>query len=297
MAVVMLFVDGIGIGEPDPASNPIARFPSPFLSIFKGQSLPSLPFDGLIVPTDPRMDVPGLPQSATGQTALLTGVNAAQALGRHVSGFPGPTLRKILAADSIFLKLERAGRVGTFINAFTPEYFERPARRISATTWSLRASSFPFRMVEQELQQDRAISHDLTNEFLAQLGYRVPIRTPQRSAEILAEIAGSVDFCLFEFILTDLVGHRGDLNRAEVVLQRLNAFLETLLSRVDLNRHTVLLTSDHGNFEDLSVSTHTTNPVPTLVWGKDRHSLADRIQRIEDVPGAILSLLSAATPA
>lgn len=293
MSVLMLFIDGIGIGEADSEKNPFARFPSPYFSQFKDSSWPALPFDGVAVATDPTMGVPGLPQSATGQTALLTGVSAAQKLGHHLSGFPTPTLRSILLAESIFLKLEKMNKVGTFANAFSPAYFARPHRRISATTWSVKASSFPFRMIENDLLEGRAVSHDLTNEFLAQLGFEVPIRTPQTSAEILAEIAESVDFCLFEFIMTDSVGHSQDMNRAEIQIRKLTTLLETILSKLDLKKHLVLLTSDHGNLEDLSVSTHTRNPAPTLIWGKSNREVAKQIQRIEDVPQAILFHLQA----
>ncbi len=287
----MIFIDGIGIGENDRDKNPFARFPSPYFSTFINQTSDSIPFDGLVIPTDPSMGIPGLPQSATGQTALLTGVNASKKLARHVSGFPSPTLRKMLSEESIFLKIERLNKVGTFANAFTPEYFQRPARSISATTWAVKASNFPFRMLKNDLLQRHAISHDLTNEFLAKLGYEVPVRTPETSAEILAEIAGGVDFCLFEFILTDMVGHDQNMSAAEMVISRLTTFLDTLLHKIDLSRHLVLLTSDHGNFEDLSVSTHTHHPVPTMLWGKRQERIAPLIRRIEDVPQAILFFL------
>ena len=52
-----------------------------------------------------------------------------------------------------------------------------------------------------------------------------------------------------------------------------------------------MLTSDHGNFEDLSVSTHTLNFVPSVLWGKDQKNLAEKISRIEDITGAILDYL------
>ncbi|MCH7755241.1 metalloenzyme [candidate division KSB1 bacterium] len=291
MSVLMIFIDGIGIGEFDKDKNPFARLLSPFFPEFIGHSNGPVAFDGQVVPTDPSMGVKGLPQSATGQTALLTGFNSAQALDRHWPGFPTVTLRKILAEESIFLKLEKSGKKATFANAFSPQYFKRPERSISATTWSVRASNFPFLMIEPELLNGEAISHDLTNTFLSKMGFEVPIRTPETSAEILVRIATSVDFCLFEYFLTDLVGHSQEMDWAEVELDKLNRFLQTVLSQIDLNENLVLLTSDHGNFEDLSVSTHTLNFVPTVLWGKNQKSLADQISRIEDVPKAILGYL------
>ncbi len=123
MSVLMIFIDGIGIGEFDKDRNPFARFPSPLFPEFISHSNGAVAFDGQVVPTDPTMGVKGLPQSATGQTALLTGVNSAKALDRHLSGFPTVTLRKILAEESIFLQLQKAGKTATFANAFSPRYF------------------------------------------------------------------------------------------------------------------------------------------------------------------------------
>ncbi|TDI83061.1 MAG: hypothetical protein E2O79_05645, partial [Caldithrix sp.] len=91
------------------------------------------------------------------------------------------------------------------------------------------------------------------------------------------------------YFLTDVVGHSQEMDWAEVELDKLNRFLQTVLSKIDLNENLVLLTSDHGNFEDLSVSTHTLNFVPTVIWGKDRQNFAEKIHQIEDVAGAILS--------
>jgi len=134
MSVLMIFVDRIGIGTNDADVNPFARFQTPFFLCLAGQNTVSIPYDGTFTSTDASLSVKGLPQSATGQTALLTGINAAKILGRHLSGFPSKTLREILLQESIFLKLQKIGKVGTFANAFTPEYFQRHRRKISATT-------------------------------------------------------------------------------------------------------------------------------------------------------------------
>jgi len=293
MSVLLIFIDGIGIGEHDPNRNPFARHTSPFFSTFKGGNAnAAIPFDGLVIPTDPTMGVQGLPQSATGQTAILTGRNAAQILGRHLSGFPTESLRAVIQTESVFLKVERLGKTGTFANAFAPRYFKRPDRIISATTWSLRASNFPFKMVENDLLEGRAVSHDITNEFLSRLGIEVPIRTPEESGEILAQVTASVDFCLFEYFLTDLIGHGQDMEWAGTEIDKLNRFLHTVLSHLDLREHLVLLTSDHGNFEDLSVVTHTRNFVPTMLWGKGSKELSHEINRIEDITPTIIRCLS-----
>lgn len=286
MRVLLLFVDGIGIGDRDPEKNPFARFPSPFFSFFKNEPLPSLPHHGVVIPTRADMEVPGLPQSASGQTAIFTGRNAAQALGHHQSGLPTPTLRRLLDEASIFRSVRVSGKTGVFANALSQHYFDQRGERISATARALLAGGFPWLTME-DLRAGRAVSHDLTNEFLRQMGLEVPLRTPEESAQILAEISERAGFTLFEFILTDMFGHSQEISQAEEVIRRLDTLLRIILAHINLAETTVVLTSDHGNFEDLSVKTHTHNLVPTCVWGAGQKIFLDRVRRLEDIAGSL----------
>ncbi len=290
MRVLLLFVDGLGIGARDAESNPLARFPSSFLSIFKNEPLPHLPYGGIVILTRADMDVPGLPQSATGQTAIFTGQNAAQALGHHQSGFPTPTLRRMLNESSIFKSVRAMGKTGVFANALSQDYFDRRGERISATTRALLAGGFPWLNMEN-LRAGHAVSHDLTNEFLREMGFDVPLQTPEESAKILVSLCQRHDFVLFEFILTDMIGHSQEMAQAEEVIHRLDSLLSTLLAQINLQATTVVLTSDHGNFEDLSVKTHTTNLVPTCVWGAGQKIFLEQVKRLEDIAGGIEAAL------
>jgi hypothetical protein len=238
------------------------------------------------------MDMPGLPQSASGQTAIFTGRNASEELGHHQSGMPTPTLRRLLDESSIFKSVRAMGKHGAFANALSQEYFERRGERISATARALLAGGFPW-LTMDDLRAGRAVSHDLTNEFLRSMGLEVPIRTPLESAKILADICQRNDFVLFEFILTDMIGHSQEMLQAEEIIRRLDTLLSTVLSQIDLTETTVVLTSDHGNFEDLSVKTHTKNLVPTCVWGAGQKVFVERVKRIEDIAGGIEEALRA----
>jgi len=289
MSVALFFIDGLGIGERDPEKNPFAKFPSRFFNFFLSEPLPDLPFGGKIIPTAADMGVAGLPQSATGQTAIFCGVKSSQIVGRHISGFPTPTLRSLLKEHSIFRKLRDAGKTATFANALSREYFENRGERISATTRALLAGDYPWRTFE-DLRDGRAVSHDLTNEFLRQMKVDAPLRTPEESAGILAEIMNQNNFTLFEFIFTDMVGHNQEMAAAEKIIQKLDTLLSVTLTRVDLQKVTIILTSDHGNFEDLSVKTHTMNQVPTMVWGKGQEIVLEQVKAIEDIAGAILQI-------
>ncbi len=77
-------------------------------------------------------------------------------------------------------------------------------------------------------------------------------------------LAGNVDrydFTLYEYFLTDKAGHTQDRDRCEQVLRDLDRFLAAYLEAAPPGA-TTLLTSDHGNIEDLSTRSHTRNPVP-----------------------------------
>ncbi len=291
MRVLLLFIDGLGLGTRDAERNPLARYPSRFLSLFANEPLPRLPYDGLVIPTRVDMDVPGLPQSATGQTALFTGCNASREVGHHISGMPTPTLRRLLAESSIFKHVQAQGKRGVFANALSEEYFKNRGEWISATTRALLAGNFPWLTME-DLRAGLAVSHDLTNEFLNQMGFAVPQRAVMESARIIAQIAQAADFTLFEFVLTDTIGHSRDMQQAQDIIARLDTLLEVVLSSLELNETTIVLTSDHGNFEDLSVKTHTTNSVPTCIWGAGKSVFNVSELQIETIASFLVKVLA-----
>src|SRR6266850_5601754 len=267
--VLLFFIDGIGVGSSDPERNPLATGSFPTLGLTetstpRARAGPPLLAHGI----DAALGVPGLPQSATGQTAILTGVNAPAVMGHHLSGFPGPTLRRVLFEHSILKQVRERGRSATFLNAFRPEYFEMPhaQRRLSATSLATLASGARFRSWE-DLLEGRAVTHDLTHWKVRERGYDLPMRTPEEAGAIIADEAMQNDFSLFEYFETDRAGHAQDRERAMRCLGDLNRALETVLDRADLGRLTVMVVSDHGNLEDLTVKTHTLNPAIFAAWG------------------------------
>lgn len=243
----------------------MAAFRPKVLRVYR-ESLGPLPRSGGCLITDPQLGVDGLPQSATGQTALLTGVNAASRLGQHLQGFPNRLLRQLIRQYSLFGNLKRKGLKVTFANTYTPEFFDRRPRWLSATTVMCEAAQVDLRRMDH-LLADRSLFMDFTNRILRDRGYRVPLRTPAEAAGILLQLSESYDLCLYEYFLTDLVGHRGSLGQAVILLQELDAFLFELVRQADLKGTSIVVSSDHGNIERMDTKRHTGNPVPTLLWG------------------------------
>ena len=267
--VLLFFIDGVGVGEDDPDRNPLATGEFPSLRLTRAQR-PNGAVGGPIVARglDASMGVPGLPQSATGQTSILTGINAPAAMGKHISGFPGPQLRAILERHSILKRIREAGRTATFLNAFGPRFFEAPQnrRRLSATSLATLASGAPFRTWD-DLLEGHAVVHDLTHWRMREWGYDLPLRTAEEAGVIIADEAAQQDFALFEYFETDRAGHDQDRARAMRCLADVDGALQAALRRLDLQSTTVLVASDHGNVEDGLVKTHTLNPAFFAIWG------------------------------
>ena len=290
--VLLFFIDGLGIGTRGP-HNPLDGLTDAApLALFQDE-ISQLPFAGVLAPTDARLGIAGRPQSASGQTTILTGVNAPKIIGAHKQGFPNQALLDILREHSIFLQLKNKGIDSiTFANTYTKRFFGRRPRWISATTAAVEAAGVQFKVVE-DLRAGRAVYHDFTNEMLIERGEIVDLRTPEEAGGVLASIVRSHRFTLYEYFITDKIGHAQDYDAGRRVLPMLARFIRAVLGNLDLANTNVILTSDHGNIEDLSVRNHTLNPVPTIIWGRNAEAIASRIGTLADITPAIVGTLTA----
>jgi hypothetical protein len=290
-SVLLFFIDGLGLGRRG-EGNPLSLIENiELLANFEGETSRII-FDGVLTATDACLGVEGRPQSASGQTTILTGTNAPAILGHHKQGFPNQILRDVIKESSIFLQLKKLGiEPNVFANAYTPQFFQEVPRWKSATTCAVEAADLPFRRLPDLLGR-KAVFHDFTNQSLVERGFDVPVFSPEEAGKILADLTKTHRFTLYEHFITDKIGHDQDFERAERHLPSLAAFIRVTLGRVDLEMTTVILTSDHGNIEDLSVRNHTLNDVPTIVWGRKRQYVAERVKALTDITPTILYLLN-----
>jgi 2,3-bisphosphoglycerate-independent phosphoglycerate mutase len=306
-SILFVFLDGVGLG-PAAETNPFWSAAMPAARRLLGGPLVNglqvtardLPLPVFFRGIDATLGVPGLPQSGTGQTALFTGVNAAQVAGTHVFAFPTAALRRVIAERSILKRAVDHGLAATLANAYSDGYWtwvdEKRRGRHSATTLTNLAAGLPFRTFD-DLQAGRALYWDITHE-VARQRFHADLKTiPAREAGLrLARLAGDYHLVLYESFLTDLAGHRRLPTSPAWTLDRVDGLLEGLMDARPRGA-TIVLCSDHGNLEDSSFKGHTTNPVPLLVVGP---AAADpnweQVHNIADVPEMILAWLVGQNP-
>ena len=256
--IQVLFVDGLGLPE-----EPIAQ------SVYAGlPALERLLSPPCCVPLDAGLGIAGIPQSATGQTAIFTGVNAAARLGRHCEGFPGPELRALIQSDNLFSRLLAAGRRCTFANAYAIRPGSALPLLFRSVTTVMTLCTLGTTRNREELLAGRAVYHDVTRRSLAALGGGdIPDVSEAVAAGHLLEVMRSVDVSLFEFFLTDHAGHRGTEAERRQVLQTLDRFVGAFMQGLDPRTELLLLVSDHGNIETRTGRGHSCRPVPWSAFG------------------------------
>ena len=298
--VVVLFLDGVGLGDEDPRVNPLAAAELPVLAgLLAGRRLTAgggrIDAAGAtMIPTDAALGVPGRPQSATGQTALLTGRNAPQIIGGHFGPRPNAALRAMLEGPTLFTRLLAEGRRVAFANAYPQGYFDAVARgkRLhGAIPHAVQAAGLRLRTAE-DLHAGQALSVDLTNAAWQGMGYpAMPLWTPAEAGRVLGQLSSGHDLVFFDNWATDVAGHRGDLAASVRVLEEIDAFLGGLLGAIDLEQTLLAIISDHGNIEDIRARGHTENPVPTILIGAGHRRAAGGVRNLTDIMPTLVDVI------
>jgi 2,3-bisphosphoglycerate-independent phosphoglycerate mutase len=277
MRVLFLFLDGIGLGRADPATNPFFKAEMPQVAELLGgyrlttdSPLPLVTRQATLLALDAGLGVEGLPQSATGQAALLTGKNVPAILGYHYGPKPNKDVAACLKNGNLFSRLANAGQPTALLNAYPARYFDgiESGHRLPGAIAMAAYQTGLHLMTAEDLYQGNAISADLTGAgWREHLGYPdTPVLTPGQAGRRLAEISKKFKFSLFEYWLTDVAGHNQDMDMACSLLESFDQVIGGLWEAWDEDG-LIVLVSDHGNLEDLSTRRHTLNPVPLLLLG------------------------------
>jgi len=219
-------------------------------------------------------------------------------VGRHFGPFPHSATHAILDEASLFHQVQTPRSPSpAFANAFPPQYFQREEqRRETVTTRACRAAGLPLRDLEA-LRTDRALTAGLTGQtWQNRLGLSVPTRSARAAARVLASLARAHSLTFFEYFRTDKIGHRRRDESPAALLSRLDAFFDALIAALDLDTEALLVTSDHGNLENMSHTQHTRNPVPLFVVGWAAPYFTEATSLTDVTPGIVDALPLGGTP-
>lgn len=257
MSLIWLALDGVGHPQDAPAGSPWE------------QNLPALrPLIDQGLALDATLGVEGLPQSGTGQACWLTGTDAVAVMGEHFGPQPGPTLQRLLKEWSLPVRLTQAGLRLALANYYAPEFLDQQTRRN-------RFGCFPYSFMTAGLPLNPAGMVPVR----ASLGlrYQSPWLPFQDHAQViedaraLALAAEEYDLVVADLWFSDLIGHEGTEPMLPEVraaafewLRRLDMWVAELL---DLGK-SFIVSSDHGNMEDLTIKTHTKAKVP-FTWSEN----------------------------
>jgi len=305
MHVLFIFLDGVGLGVDNPNINPFARLEMPFLqSLLGGNKLlaKSAPYVGeraTLLPLDAALGVNGLPQSATGQAVLLTGINVPQEIGEHYGPKPNPTVAKYLLNGNLFSQVIKNNKTAALLNAYPPRYFDGvdSGKRLYSAI-PLAVTSAGLSLFDKEgYYAGHALSADFTgNGWRGMLGFPdAPIYEARDAGSKLAELAGQYDFAFFEYWASDYAGHKQDMNWAIEQFKTFDVVLSGLLDHWDDKNGLILITSDHGNMEDLSTRRHTDAKVPGLLIGSSEARAAFG-SGLNDLTGVYKRILTSISP-
>ncbi len=291
--ILMIFLDGIGLGDDDPATNPFAAGDYPTLrSLSNGQNWVRATgrqdsARAILVPTDPRLGIPGRPQSASGQAAILTGLNVPQMIGEHYGPRPNPAIRAILHEDNFFKQVVAHGMNAALLEAYPPGFHKAisSGKRLPSSYQQASLEAGLPLFTEEAIYSGDALAVDWTGEgWHSDLGYTdTPIYTPEEGGRKMVEISRRYQFSFFAHWVTDTVGHRGKVEDGVKLLELFDHVMAGALAEWNDAEGLMIITSDHGNMEDLSHGKHTENDVPTVIIGDGKERFAESLHSLADL--------------
>jgi 2,3-bisphosphoglycerate-independent phosphoglycerate mutase len=326
--VLLLFVDGVGLGDADATYNPFLQARLPALDrLLGGRGIirdvaPHHAAAASLVAVDATLGHEGTPQSGTGQASLLTGANAVSMHGRHFGPWVPARLQKLVREESVLASAQLAGHDVAFANAYPEEVLQlagagTPAARLPSDVGTGAGEARPrdrrlrrapallragpplaalgagvLNRHTAELERGVAVASEITNDgWRTALGRTsVPCIPAEHAGRNLAGIAGAHRLTLFAHYATDYAGHRRDMDGAVAALERLDAFLGGLLEALPADV-LLMLVSDHGNIEDVRTG-HTRNPAIGLVAGQGHTLISRRLSSLTDIAPTVLDALA-----
>lgn len=293
----MIFMDGVGIGKKDYEYNPFFKYGFRTFSEIFGD-IPHLDKQKLkgenafLFPVDASMGIPDIPLSGTGQTSIFCGINAPKLIGKHFGPYPYSTLIPIIKEKNIFRSFMQRRKKVYFVNAYPKAFFDyvnSGRRRLSVTTLSCIMNGMRLNKIG-DIHKGKALAPDINNRhFVERMNYKLKVINAETAADRLIRLGSKNHFTLFEIFHTDHLGHGRNSELLEYTTSILDSFLFHMITNLKKNM-TLVVCSDHGNFEDLSIKMHTLNPAIGITAGKNAELLSKKIKKLYDIKPAIMEM-------
>ena len=108
-----------------------------------------------------------------------------------------------------------------------------------------------------------------------------------------------LDFVIINFANPDMVGHTGDIDAAIKAVETVDECLGEIVDYVEKHNHTMLVTADHGNAEEMLLegevmTAHSNSKVPCILISSKKHTLKEG--RLADIAPTILDLMKIDKP-
>ena len=290
-------MDGVGIGKKDYEFNPFFKYGFKTFSEIFGE-IPHLDKQKLkgnnafLFPVDASMGIPEIPLSGTGQTSIFCGVNAPKLIGKHFGPYPYSTLVPIIKEKNIFRSFMQRRKKVYFVNAYPKQFFDyvnSGRRRLSVTTLCCIMNGMRLNNIS-DIHKGKALAADINNRlFIEKMNYKLKVIKAETAADRLIRLGSKNHFTLFEIFHTDHLGHGRNSEWLEYTTGILDRFLFHVITNLKKDM-TLVICSDHGNFEDLSIKMHTLNPAIGITAGKNAEFLSKKIKKLYDIKPAIMEM-------
>lgn len=135
------------------------------------------------------------------------------------------------------------------------------------------------------------------------------VKRPQMSArEVTKRILCYLKHDEYNFIVVnypnaDMLGHTGNMAAAKKAITILDQEVKKIVDIVIKNKGTVIITSDHGNAEDMQdlktgeiITEHSINPVPFIIVSKNKLGRALKKGGLADITPTVLKIMGLQKP-
>ena len=116
----------------------------------------------------------------------------------------------------------------------------------------------------------------------------------------LVAVMADYDLIILNYANTDMVGHTGVVPAIIKAVETVDSCLAKLLAKAKECGFTAIITADHGNCEAMfddegkPITSHTTNPVPVILYNDGKHKLKDGV--LADLAPSLLDILNIEKP-